>query len=76
MEEPLPGTNSTKAMGKIAPGDKLVLPDGLIVPYGKPVRTGINSACEHNEYIVYNINQACIRYLLRVNLKESGAIKF
>jgi len=76
MEEPLPGTNSTKAMGRIAPADTMKTPEGIIVPYGKPKKTGIDSACEHNEYIVYNINQACIRYLIRVNLKEAGAIRF
>jgi len=75
MEDPQLGSNSTKAMGKIAPGDFMKTPEGIIVPYGKPAKTGIQSACEHNEYIVYNINQACIRYLIRVNLKEAGQIR-
>jgi len=76
MEEPLPGFNSTKAMGKVAPDKTMKTPDGIVIPFGAPGKTGLSSGCEHNEYIVYNINQACIRYLIRVNLREAGAIKF
>jgi len=70
MEEALPGFDSTKAMGGIAPDDEYALPNGAIAPYGGPTKTGIRSSCEHNEYIVYSLPQACIRYLLKIKLNE------
>jgi len=69
MEQPLPGTNSTKAMGAIAPSSSMTTKEGVVVPYGNIGNTGIKSSCMHNEYIVYNINQACIRYLLKIELE-------
>lgn len=68
MEEALPGYNSTKAMGGIAPSDSMTLPNGTIVPYGPATNTGIQSSCTHNEYIVYTVPQACIRYLLKIKI--------
>ena len=41
---------------------------GMIVPKGKPVTSGKSGWGSHNEYIVYNINQARIRYILRMNM--------
>jgi poly [ADP-ribose] polymerase len=69
MEQPLPGSDSTKALGGFAPNKTTVTPDGVIVPYGEIGNTGIKSACTHNEYIVYNVSQACIRYLLKIELE-------
>eukprot|EP01127_Copromyxa_protea_P011414 TRINITY_DN2868_c0_g1_i1.p1 TRINITY_DN2868_c0_g1~~TRINITY_DN2868_c0_g1_i1.p1 ORF type:complete len:907 (-),score=279.95 TRINITY_DN2868_c0_g1_i1:69-2789(-) len=68
MEKSLPGFDSTKAMGGIAPSETMTLPDGTIVPYGAPKNTGIKSSCTHNEYIVYTVPQACIRYLLKIKI--------
>jgi len=69
MEQPLPGSDSTKALGGIAPNKTTVTPDGVVVPFGEIGNTGIKSACTHNEYIVYNVSQACIRYLLKIELE-------
>jgi len=71
MEEALPGFDSTKAMGGIAPGEQFTLPDGATVPLGAATNTGIRSSCTHNEYIVYTLPQACIRYLLKIKLNET-----
>jgi len=68
MEAALPGSNSTKAMGSVAPdksADK-TLENGCVVPLGKPVNTGVRSSCMHNEYIIYTLPQATIRYLLKI----------
>jgi len=70
MEEPLPGTNSTKAMGAIAPSSTMSTKEGVLVPFGAIGNTGIKSSCMHNEYIVYSVNQACIRYLLKIELES------
>jgi len=69
MEQPLPGTNSTKAMGAIAPSSTMTTKEGILVPFGPFGNTGIRSSCMHNEYIVYSVDQACIRYLLKIELE-------
>jgi len=70
MEAALPGSHSTKAMGSIAPDPKLdmKMDSGCVVPLGPRVNTGIRSSCMHNEYIVYTLPQATIRYLLKVKV--------
>lgn len=40
----------------------------MIVPKGVPVPTNSGSWMGHNEYIVYNMNQARIRYVLRMEM--------
>lgn len=40
----------------------------MIVPKGVPVPTNSGSWMGHNEYIVYNMSQARIRYVLRMNM--------
>jgi len=70
MEKAMTGSHSTKALGAIAPSESTTIENGeILVPYGPPKPTGIASSCQHNEFIVYNINQARIRYLLRLKLK-------
>jgi len=69
MEEPLPGFHSTKAMGAQAPVDSMTTKEGVLVPYGPVGNTGVRSDCMHNEYIVYATKQACIRYLLKIELE-------
>lgn len=40
---------------------------GIEIPMGKGVDSGVkNSSLLYNEYIVYDVNQVFIRYLLRV----------
>eukprot|EP01102_Stenamoeba_stenopodia_P015090 TRINITY_DN5107_c0_g1_i1.p1 TRINITY_DN5107_c0_g1~~TRINITY_DN5107_c0_g1_i1.p1 ORF type:complete len:682 (-),score=251.83 TRINITY_DN5107_c0_g1_i1:117-2162(-) len=62
------GTHSTKGCGGTEPDpkDTIKLDDGTIVPMGKGVATGVAGALLYNEYIVYNVDQAVIRYLLKV----------
>ena len=44
----------------------------MIVPKGKPTTQG--GWRSHNEYIVYNINQAKIRYILKMNMNGQWMI--
>eukprot|EP01098_Paradermamoeba_levis_P003195 TRINITY_DN1486_c0_g1_i2.p1 TRINITY_DN1486_c0_g1~~TRINITY_DN1486_c0_g1_i2.p1 ORF type:complete len:482 (-),score=187.38 TRINITY_DN1486_c0_g1_i2:17-1405(-) len=68
MEKPVAGYNSTKAMGGIAPAETATLEDGIVAPFGPPKKTGISSSCHHNEFIIYDISQARIRYLLKIKM--------
>eukprot|EP01128_Nolandella_sp_AFSM9_P004824 TRINITY_DN2246_c0_g1_i2.p1 TRINITY_DN2246_c0_g1~~TRINITY_DN2246_c0_g1_i2.p1 ORF type:complete len:909 (+),score=271.63 TRINITY_DN2246_c0_g1_i2:126-2852(+) len=68
MEKPARGYDSTKAMGWVKPKNQTEL-NGITVPWGPPTKTGISSSCTHNEYVVYNTNQCCIRYLLKVKIR-------
>ena len=54
--------------GKAPPASSYVTHKGMTVPKGKPVTSGKSGWGSHNEYIVYNINQARIRYILRMNM--------
>ena len=62
--------HSTKCHGSKAPPESsYVKLNGVTVPKGKPVPTGSGSSMGHNEYIVYNMNQARIKYILRMDMK-------
>ncbi|CAG5089293.1 Similar to Parp: Poly [ADP-ribose] polymerase (Drosophila melanogaster) [Cotesia congregata] len=51
------------------PGDVHVCQDGVIVPYGKPVSNDTSGFKLHyNEFVVYNVGQIRIRYIVRVRL--------
>ncbi|KAI5074524.1 hypothetical protein GOP47_0010485 [Adiantum capillus-veneris] len=66
------GKLSTKGVGGTEPDSKesKVLPDGLIVPMGKPVqKNGNTGGLLYNEYIVYNVEQIRMRYVLQVKFK-------
>ncbi|KAJ0113102.1 hypothetical protein Patl1_00985 [Pistacia atlantica] len=61
------GKLSTKGVGKIAPdlSQAQVLEDGVIVPLGLPKEQSYPMvACRHNEYIVYNVEQIRMRYVV------------
>ncbi|KAJ0052869.1 hypothetical protein Pint_00957 [Pistacia integerrima] len=61
------GKLSTKGVGKIAPdlSEAQVLEDGVIVPLGLPKEQSYPMvACRHNEYIVYNVEQIRMRYVV------------
>ncbi|WJX19918.1 Poly [ADP-ribose] polymerase 2 [Trifolium repens] len=63
------GKLSTKGVGATAIDFSKAreLEDGLIVPLGKPKRnTGIKGSLWHNEYIVYNVEQIKMRYVVNV----------
>lgn len=72
MIEKLPkGKHSTKGIGRTQPDPAATKKLGdVIVPLGKGVTNNdIRSALLYNEYIVYDIAQVNIRYLLKVNFK-------
>lgn len=63
------GKHSTKGCGRTAPSttEIHVMSDGVEIPLGKGVDSGVNtSSLLYNEYIVYDVNQIKMRYLLRV----------
>jgi len=72
MDKPYKGTNSTKALGMTAPDPKQAqkISEEVIVPLGSPISTGISSSCSHNEYIVYDVSQIHIRYLIRLKFNH------
>eukprot|EP01099_Mayorella_cantabrigiensis_P002446 TRINITY_DN2071_c0_g1_i1.p1 TRINITY_DN2071_c0_g1~~TRINITY_DN2071_c0_g1_i1.p1 ORF type:complete len:669 (+),score=180.31 TRINITY_DN2071_c0_g1_i1:1060-3066(+) len=44
--------------------------NNVVVPFGKPKNTGVVSSCQHNEYIIYDISQVRIRYLLKLRIRD------
>jgi len=74
MEKAPSGKHCTKALGMAAPNQKenQKIPNDVTVPAGKIVSTGIRSACSHNEYIIYDVGQVNIRYLLRLKFKHKS----
>ncbi|XP_010325650.2 poly [ADP-ribose] polymerase 2 isoform X1 [Solanum lycopersicum] len=63
------GKLSTKAVGAMAPDFKeaQILEDGVIVPLGNPKeRPKHEGNLLHNEYIVYNVEQLRMRYVIQV----------
>ena len=72
MEKPQDGTNSTKGVGKNCPdpsGSKVI--DGVVWPMGKVVPApGIaHTALLYPEYIVYNVAQCRMKYLVRIKFE-------
>jgi len=72
MEKPPAGTHSTKALGMSAPDPKedKIIENSIKVPLGKITKTGLSTSCTHNEFIVYDVSQIHIRYLLRVRINH------
>ncbi|GAM18341.1 hypothetical protein SAMD00019534_015160 [Acytostelium subglobosum LB1] len=70
MEKAPTGTHSTKALGMSAPDQKgnTKVEDDITIPIGKITRTGMSTSCTHNEFIVYDISQVKIKYILKVNV--------
>ncbi|XP_073144779.1 poly [ADP-ribose] polymerase 2 isoform X2 [Henckelia pumila] len=67
-----PGKLSTKGVGGTAPDIKeaRTLEDGVVVPLGKPkAQPGSKVSLLYNEYIVYNVEQIKMRYVVHVNFK-------
>eukprot|EP00294_Goniomonas_avonlea_P012894 CAMPEP_0114554936 /NCGR_PEP_ID=MMETSP0114-20121206/8477_1 /TAXON_ID=31324 /ORGANISM="Goniomonas sp, Strain m" /LENGTH=645 /DNA_ID=CAMNT_0001740019 /DNA_START=6 /DNA_END=1943 /DNA_ORIENTATION=- len=68
MTKPLPGTDSTHALGRIHPDpkeDKVV--DGVTYPLGKPVPTGNTAvSCHENQFVVYDVAQVNLKYMLHL----------
>ncbi|XP_074268580.1 poly [ADP-ribose] polymerase 2-like [Silene latifolia] len=67
-----PGKLSTKGVGGTAPdlSKSKVLDDGVVVPLGNPVQSkNGKGGLLYNEYIVYNVDQIRMRYVLQVDFK-------
>lgn len=68
--EKLPdGKHSVKGVGKTAPDMKTAhkRSDGVVIPLGKPVVDDkLRSSLLYNEYIVYDVAQANVQYLLKL----------
>jgi len=65
------GKHSTKGVGRTAPdADEARIIDGdVVVPMGKAKNTGVQGgALLYNEYVVYDVKQIKIRYLVKVNI--------
>ncbi|KAL6208200.1 hypothetical protein ACLB2K_019151 [Fragaria x ananassa] len=65
------GKLSTKGVGGTEPdlSEAQLLEDGVMVPLGKPKENPCKGALLYNEYIVYNVNQIRMRYVVQVNFK-------
>ncbi|PPS00040.1 hypothetical protein GOBAR_AA20633 [Gossypium barbadense] len=65
------GKLSTKGVGATAPdpSEAQSLDDGVVVPLGKPKEQNRKGALLYNEYIVYNVDQIRMRYLIQVSFK-------
>ncbi|KAK9139326.1 hypothetical protein Scep_009007 [Stephania cephalantha] len=64
------GKLSTKGVGATAPDSSefQTLEDGVVVPLGKPKeQQGPKGSLLYNEYIVYNVDQIRMRYIVQVN---------
>jgi hypothetical protein len=61
--------HSTKCHGaKAPPPSSYVKHKEVIVPKGVPQPTNSGSYMGHNEFIIYNMSQARIKYVLRMNM--------
>ncbi|XP_043817726.1 poly [ADP-ribose] polymerase 2-A isoform X4 [Manihot esculenta] len=69
------GNLSAKAIGRTEPDPSKVeiLEDGIIVPQGKPIdQTKPKAVWGMNEYIIFNVDQIRIRYVVHVKLCYNG----
>lgn len=68
-----PGLHSTMGKGRTYPNPAEVLtrPDGVVVPYGRPVTDpSTYSSLLYNEFIVYDPAQVNVQYLFKINFKR------
>jgi len=64
------GKHSTKGCGQTAPHiNSYIDLDGVTVPFGRGEKTEVRSYMGFNEYIVYDVRQVKIRYLLKLKWK-------
>ncbi|XP_067883469.1 poly [ADP-ribose] polymerase 1-like, partial [Heterodontus francisci] len=70
------GKHSVKGVGKTAPDPSATIKmDGVDVPLGKGVRTlATDSSLLYNEYIVYDVAQVNMKYLLKLNFKYKNSL--
>ena len=61
------GSNSIHALGRLEPSDGENINGDVFVPYGEAKVNEKNSLCnDHAEYIVYDVDQIKLRYLLKI----------
>uniref|UniRef100_A0A803M9J2 Poly [ADP-ribose] polymerase n=1 Tax=Chenopodium quinoa TaxID=63459 RepID=A0A803M9J2_CHEQI len=68
------GKLSTKGIGSTEPNmlESQVLDDGVVVPFGKPVeKKDVKGSLRYNEYIVYNVDQIRMRYVIQVKFNHN-----
>eukprot|EP00658_Telonema_sp_P-2_P038438 TRINITY_DN27583_c0_g1_i1.p1 TRINITY_DN27583_c0_g1~~TRINITY_DN27583_c0_g1_i1.p1 ORF type:complete len:101 (+),score=18.70 TRINITY_DN27583_c0_g1_i1:159-461(+) len=69
-DQPMPGSNSTRGLGQNHPdpNNAVVDQDGVKWPVGKIVKSseGTGSALLYPEYIVYDVAQCKMRYLVQL----------
>jgi predicted DNA-binding WGR domain protein len=66
------GMDSIKALGRWGPGSTSDI-NGVQIPNGKTIDLTKNPNLRYNEYIVYNVDQICIKYLTVVeNIGGNG----
>ncbi|KAL4512167.1 hypothetical protein ABPG72_005169 [Tetrahymena utriculariae] len=58
------GTHSCWGWGTFGP-EQFITHNGIKVPHGKPVKTQSKNYMTHNEFIIYKVEQAKIKYLIR-----------
>jgi len=71
MEKSPPGTQSTKGCGGTypEPADNVKLDNDCIVPLGKPSKKERQGSLLYDEFIVYDVSQIRMKYLLKVKFK-------
>uniref|UniRef100_A0A8R1HPN0 Poly [ADP-ribose] polymerase n=1 Tax=Caenorhabditis japonica TaxID=281687 RepID=A0A8R1HPN0_CAEJA len=72
------GTSSVKGMGREFPNERgnFCHPDGYLIPKGIPMsqkKQGLSLI--YNEYIVYDVNQIQLKYLVRVRLNQARRLE-
>ncbi|XP_040207277.1 poly [ADP-ribose] polymerase 1 [Rana temporaria] len=70
------GKHSVKGLGRTAPDPTATVQlDGVDVPLGKGMSTNINdTSLMYNEYIVYDIAQVNLKYLLKLKFNYKGGL--
>jgi len=72
------GFHSVKGCGELGPDPAfdVEISDGVIVSIGKEAPSGVpRSEIKHNEFIVYDVGQINIKYLLLVKVNSEKAVK-
>jgi len=69
MDKILPeDCNSTKVLGMLTPDptSSIMIENGLEVPKGKLIKTGLKTLFVESDYVIYKLCQAKLRYLVQV----------
>jgi hypothetical protein len=78
MDKAQPGSQSTHALGRYSPQADGDVDDGTgcVVPLGEVIKTKVDgkpigkTSVNVNEFIVYDVSQVRMRYLLRLKMNE------